>query len=118
MDETATAQFNRWTNHPDEFILKLQLLGPTKTVPHPAALAMMHRFIKERDVALEAQGVEEGAQDWWEEVKSRKQRDDDEAWRVLVEDSGTTNPDDWRREKLDVEEEGRAVSEAIDDEIL
>ncbi len=112
MNETAVANFNRWTNHPDEFTLKLQLLGPRKTIPEPAALEMMHRFLEERDAALEAQGVEEGAQDWWEEVKSRKQREDDEAWRVLVEDSGTTNPDDWRRKKLEVEQGDR------DDEIL
>lgn len=96
MTEKAAAQFNRWTNHPHEFTLKLQMLGPTKTVPEPSALAMMRRFIKERDVALEAQGVEEEAKDWWDLVPSRKERDY-QALKALAAETVTTNIDDWRR---------------------
>ncbi len=108
VSRTVAAEFNYWTGHRDEFVVRMQILRPNKTVLQPAAADMAQRFFKEKAEALKAQGVKEGAKDWWKEVLSRKARDDardNENWLRMLEDSPRTNPDDWRRAKVGVKED-------------
>ncbi|KAL8748179.1 MAG: hypothetical protein Q9184_007496 [Pyrenodesmia sp. 2 TL-2023] len=91
--DKVVVQARRWLNNESRKVTRI-------------AVVMIGRFVEEKAEARKAQGAGKELADWWKVVSSRKERDD-QALKALVEESGTMNPDDWRRvRKIAVEKHG------------